>query len=890
MKCLKFSVSGKFNRSCIHEKPTTESRFAMSLQLIQVDCGRLLEQLKSLSARSKSAADPELHQKISDAIAAVSVLLREAQQPVRVGLVGAFNAGKTRLLEALLGCAGRLNVIDKPATGNLVEFDLKVGPVNETQLSGWKISFMSEVQDAGRILRRLLTEARDLQNREVTQNPAGADLNRALYEAEFGEGQRPPWIKALEWAKQAHAKARANQFKAVAFEVYRLAYTVGQATEWLGREFSVKEPDAVALMSLDYDPQEVYSQDLAQWRVQVPDVPRNGAIDGVTAKELKALFPVVRKIVVNATLPTLIAAPLGEVGLDVRMVDCPGAGADGTNFRDGILCAQELKDVDTVFALLNAKNPGENRQFIDELLRIWGQQAKDRILAIASRFDELPHDKNVSAGKRDELADGSGPLSTQELMKAIPTFDTIYKAAMHTVMDRDPERIAFVSTMGYLSERLQEEHRGLRGLEKEFYLKELGFPPAQPRPGLPAWDQTHQPWVSEMGGWNGVAERLAQDAAPESKALARLLSDFASDGGFTRLHRILQKHLSQFGQANKLGRLSPRHAQLKSLVAELQVEVDRRKDTEGPATVPPAEETVLSPIEAIHQVSRVYQSFVTHSESEARHYPLVYRLAGSLDARPMLPPLRRGLIADIMRWDEWRLLFSRIGRTAPGLVEFVDADDPALKNREADLNDERKTPVKSDDFMKPFLQSMAKLRNALRDRCLDGLKHHGEELRRDLEGRLGGSASVDRLRDAFTRDGGIGVDPYANVAEALATSWMDPILPDVAASTEAGHRAGYIDYFPLQHGAGKPLSYAWYKRLHEKHSRQFDDRHRHLMYVVKLRQVIIDSALAWLDDVGYELEQSLRTAILERLRKLRNDLKAEAEKRPLVERDDTYAD
>jgi hypothetical protein len=457
-------------------------------------------------------------------------------------------------------------------------------------------------------------------------------------------------------------------------------------------------------------------------------------------------------------------------------------------------------------------------------------------------------------------------------------------------MDRDPERISFVSTMGYLSERLQEEHRGLRGLERQFYLKELGFPPAKPRPGLPAWDQTHQPWVREMGGWNGIAERLAQDAASDSKGLAGLLSDFASDGGFTRLHRILQKHLSQFGQANKLGRLSPRHAQLKALIAELQIEVDQLKDPEGPGTAAPTEESVLSSIEAVHNVSRAYQSYVTHAESEARHYPLLYRQAGSLDAKPMLPPLRRGLIADIMRWDEWRLLFSRVGRTSPGLVDFVDPDDPALKNREAELNDERKTPVKSDDFLKPFLRSMTKLRNALRERCLDGLKHHGEELKRDLVGRLGGPASVDRLRDAFTRDGSFGVDPFLSVAEALATSWIDLILPDVSANTDAGVRAEYADYFPLQHGTGKPLSYAWHKRLHEKYSKQFDDRHRHLMYVIRLRQVIIDSALSWLDDVAYELEQSLRTAILERLRKLRNDLKGEAEKRPLVEREDTYAD
>lgn len=241
---------------------------------------------------------------------------------------------------------------------------------------------------------------------------------------------------------------------------------------------------------------------------------------------------------------------------------------------------------------------------------------------------------------------------------------------------------------------------------------------------------------------------------------------------------------------------------------------------------------------------------------------MVRRPHGSMKVEATLPPLRRGLIADIMRWEEWRLLLGRISRTAVGLVEFVDRDDPALKNREADLNDERKTPVKSDDFMRPFLTSLSKLQKALRDRCLEGLKHHSEELKRDLESRLGGPANVSRLQAACSNDGGFKIDPFSGVSETLGSAWIDPYLPEVSSTTEARNKEVNSEYFPLQHGDSKPLKplylyYAWHKPLHQKHSHDFDDRHRHMMYVIKLRQVIIDAALAWLDDVAYEVEGAM---------------------------------
>jgi hypothetical protein len=850
----------------------------MSLQQILADGTQMLARLDHLTGRCQPLADPALMGNLQILAGTVRTLLREAHQPVRVGLVGAFNAGKTRLLEALLGCAGRLNVVDKPSTGNIVEFVLRTGDVPQTQLDGWKVVFLSEQAEAAGILRRLLAEARDQQNREGFGQGGDADLHRRLLEAEFGENERPRWAKAQEWAVLAHAKARAKQFKAVAFEVYRLAYTVGQAAPWLGREFDLTEPDAIRLMSLDYDPQEVFQRELAQWQVRAPEVPTGKALAGIPPAGLKALFPIVRKILVTATLPPAVAAPFGGPGgVDVRLVDCPGAGADGSNFRDGVLCARELRDVDTVFALLNAKNPGENRQFIDDLLRLWGPAAKDRILAVVSRFDQLPHDQNQSKGRRDALADAPGPLTQRQLLEEIDTLGTLYKAAADTVMDREPARICFVSAMGYLSERLQEEGAGRRGTP-EFYRRELGFAAGGPTP-----DQSHQPWVREMVQWFPVARRLREAADPDSHALADLLDELASDGGFTRLHRTLQRHLAQHGQANKLARLTPERDQAARALAELEGEVTRRAQEAAAAPPPPRAEPAapLERPEALAELARAYH--LLEQKWESRAFDLVRRPPGGLQAAPIRDPVRRWAVSLILRWREWRLLFQRIRPAEPGLVKLVDPNAPDLAAFPAARQEEQETPVRSDQFLKPFLETLAGVQAVLRERCQGAMTLHGETLRQELEAELGGAAGLQRVRAGLGGEAA-GTLAYAlNPVEGLAsTAWLDQRLPPLApAEDKAPHFAAY---FPLQHGGpGQPLYYAWHQPLYQRHLKQFDARHRHLMYVLKLRQVLIDASLRWLDDALHAVRREMERAIKDQVKRLAGELRAEVARQPIIE-------
>ena len=357
----------------------------------------------------------------------------------------------------------------------------------------------------------------------------------------------------------------------------------------------------------------------------------------------------------------------------------PGRGADGTGFRDTVLCAQELRDVDSVLALLSAKNVGESRSSVDDLLRIWGPGAKDRLLAVVSRFDQLSHDQNVSAGRRDALAGGDGPLTAAELLGAIPTLDSVYKAALRTVMDHDPERVCFVSAMGYLSERLQAEERGLRGLADKFYEKELGFPPTL--------NQEHQRWCQEMGKWVPVAERLSHAGDSASRTMGSMLRDFSEDGGFSRLFRVLKDHLARHGQSNKLERLLVAHGQLLPLVQKLETaasEAEARaaaaeaESASAAGGVPAAEgPTAPSRDEIVRALAQAYQSLQAYAKSRPRSYSLIEPDPEKLLAtREILPLLRRGLVGDIMRWKQWRLLLSRVGRTEPGLVDLVDPNAP----------------------------------------------------------------------------------------------------------------------------------------------------------------------------------------------------------------------
>src|SRR5262245_37406463 len=63
--------------------------------------------------------DPALERLFQDIRAAAQETVRRAGEPVKIGVVGEFNAGKSLLLGSLIGYGDALPVSEVPTTGNV---------------------------------------------------------------------------------------------------------------------------------------------------------------------------------------------------------------------------------------------------------------------------------------------------------------------------------------------------------------------------------------------------------------------------------------------------------------------------------------------------------------------------------------------------------------------------------------------------------------------------------------------------------------------------------------------------------------------------------------------------------------------------------------------------
>ncbi|WP_157368536.1 hypothetical protein, partial [Zavarzinella formosa] len=152
-------------------------------------------------------------------------------------------------------------------------------------------------------------------------------------------------------------------------------------------------------------------------------------------------------------------------------------------------------------------------------------------------------------------------------------------------------------------------------------------------------------------------------------------------------------------------------------------------------------------------MDRRYRGFVTHVQDVGR-FPLMCRPDDEAEVKPVAPRLRRWLVAAIHCWEEWQLLLNRIQREPAGLVSLVDRDDPRLnqEGRGEEKKETLRTPVKSDDFLKPFQDTLADAHGELIKLCHKAMEHHSEELKATLDGMIG-PARVPLLAKALDRDG-----------------------------------------------------------------------------------------------------------------------------------------
>src|SRR5262249_58661664 len=91
---------------------------------------------------------PEVQRLFQTIRSAAEETVRRAGAPVKIGIVGEFNSGKSLLLGSLIGYADALPVSEVPTTGNVTALWIKPRPgVQKTELGPYRVELLDRATD-----------------------------------------------------------------------------------------------------------------------------------------------------------------------------------------------------------------------------------------------------------------------------------------------------------------------------------------------------------------------------------------------------------------------------------------------------------------------------------------------------------------------------------------------------------------------------------------------------------------------------------------------------------------------------------------------------------------------------------------------------------------------
>src|SRR5262245_47170831 len=128
--------------------------------------------------------------------AAAQETVRRAGSPVKIGVVGEFNAGKSLLLGSLIGYADALPISEVPTTGNVTALWVKPRPgLQKAELGPFRVEFLGR-ETALECLRELLNVAEE-RARDAGVGAADRKTLAALRE----RAAAGPWAEVEAWCR-----------------------------------------------------------------------------------------------------------------------------------------------------------------------------------------------------------------------------------------------------------------------------------------------------------------------------------------------------------------------------------------------------------------------------------------------------------------------------------------------------------------------------------------------------------------------------------------------------------------------------------------------------------------------------------------------------------------
>ncbi|WP_161624958.1 dynamin family protein [Streptomyces spectabilis] len=557
----------------------------------------------------------------------VAHLLGEARDPLSIGVVGEFSAGKSLLIEALLGMPGLLSVSHVPTTGNVTAI---------------RIDQSSDGEPGPTLQERAVVYCTAPETAELMAHLHGRLQELAglegLGERELGElaAARPGtegWQPLVDWCRRYGLSAQGSKMSAVAEETLLLHGAYEEGAPLLGRRYDLSDAQAKQAMSLPSVPQE---QGGGRDR-------RGTAAPGSRIPDdvLAACVPLIRKVELRVRVPRTVW-DLGDVGA-LTLMDFPGLNSPKSGERDRFLSRRELRDIHTVLVLMNAqRGPVASEQDFFDMLREPTADGRERrsdeelresILVAGGRFDQLPVDD--AAGLEAALLGAPERLTERRLLgqKDTGVLDGVVEASQSLLPAGQHKQLILVSPMV-----------GLAALRASGVLGGEGADGARARV-REAGSDTGQPALT--GLWARVADRLEADAP--GSGLIRALREYAHDGGLRLLRGELTGHAREHGGTLKSSAVRRRAGAVdRARLALIAAERSAHPETE----YPPAYQEIQRTLHATRQALAALREVLV--------------LERATDGARGDDALRRYLVDEaavaVAAWPQWKELFAAVDR------------------------------------------------------------------------------------------------------------------------------------------------------------------------------------------------------------------------------------
>jgi hypothetical protein len=726
-------------------------------------------------------------------------IVAEIDEPLRIGFVGEFSAGKSLLLGTLVGKPDLLPTSMEPTTGNVTElrFVRAADDSGRIGIGGVEVHFFTR-PEADQIGQCILDELGKAARR--ARLPA-ADVA----ELDANGGSWTPGFR--DWCARMVPRDDA-QLRKLIRELTQLRDAISAAPDWLGQHVAITWERLAEVLEIRYPALEH----------GLPPAPGPGSVPftpNPAAGQLAATFPLVARVILNVTMPAdawpVSAAAANQEGF--TLLDFPGIGGANSQARDLFLTRHGLEDVHTILVLVNAGHVGGTVPdtfygFLRDLDARDGADGAEplsaRIVYCAGRFDEVPAPKTLTEDPFDTTR-----MTADRLLGASRPLSALLQSGHQPGLS---------AMRAFASSVLAISRLGLRNVPAELDL-DLHAPAAERR----------------AQEWRAIAESLR--AGGTGQDLARILKSYAEDGGVSELRQQLGQHVRDNGLALRVQKTQRRLDELDELKERLENELR--------ASYQPSEADQASPgmraIALLRDLRRRRDRLV--EQTALLRDPAQVPLAPGWSVRQ---DVMRKAADLVMAWPEWAATFSCVQHNV--VVPEAGATDLSELEREilgeVSLTPGGGLPQRLGEFQEPFARACDELRGYARDQALAGTKRWLDDRSNsaettDLQRRAAGLLDAE-ARDRLGRIAGL---PMLQAAidrilrPALLKDGIEKILK------RADPEPGEEPVFPMR--IGQLTNWA--------DGSPSDDSTRHFVRVIRLRSALIDSvtdyALSCLDAV-----------------------------------------